>query len=155
MNILQKLRQLHGDIVNSGNGLKIVDAWTLAERLIGRVPADAGEVRRVFAEKDAAGLLALIDSAEAPPAPKQQGPAVDPDTQAAALRAFKKRLKVMRLSDESRLGGRYTSGGRQSGIDAIEPPEGFEPAVWKALARAGKLRDTGQGFYALPEGSEG
>jgi len=65
------------------------------------------------------------------------------------MKAFKKRLKLGRLADESRLGGRYTSGGRTSKIDAIEPPREFEPGVWKALAAEGKLRDFGRGFYGL------
>ena len=39
-----------------------------------------------------------------------------------ALKAFKKRLKLARLDDESRLGGRYTSSGGQSGIIGIFPP---------------------------------
>lgn len=155
MNITQKLRQLHADITQSGNGLKIVDAWALAERLSARLPIDQAEAKRVFAEKDAEGFLALIEKVENPPAKVEQPIEVDADTQAAALRAFKKRLKVMRLSDESRLGGRYTSGGRSSNIDAIEPPEGFELKVWKALVQAGRLRNTGQGFYALPSDDEG
>ncbi|KAA0217538.1 MAG: hypothetical protein DYG94_01195 [Leptolyngbya sp. PLA3] len=68
----------------------------------------------------------------------------------AALKAFKKRLKLARLADESRLGGRYTSGGRESQIDAIIPPNEFPAAVWKALEKAGRLKHTGQGFYAEP-----
>ena len=65
-----------------------------------------------------------------------------------ALKAFNKSLKVMRLADESRLGGRYTSGGRKSAIDAIRPPEEFPKEIWDALVRAGKLRAEGPGFYA-------
>ncbi|MAY75388.1 MAG: hypothetical protein CMJ31_11855 [Phycisphaerae bacterium] len=64
------------------------------------------------------------------------------------MRAFKKRLKLARLNDESKLGGRYTSGGKKSKIDAIEPPTEFGPEVWRALAAEGRLRHTGQGFYA-------
>ncbi|HHN77823.1 MAG TPA: hypothetical protein ENK11_03985 [Phycisphaerales bacterium] len=87
------------------------------------------------------------------PAPKRDEPAVEvsEDEMAHALKAFRKRLKVLRLADESKLGGRYTSGGRKSKIDAIEPPREFGPEVWKALAKAGKLKDTGGGFYALTE----
>ena len=152
MNITQKLRQLHGDIAEAKDGFKIVDAWALAERLLGRLPVDQGETSRVCADKDADGLLALIDQLENP-APKQAEPLPDfsEDDKAAALRAFKKRLKLMRLSDESRLGGRYTSGGRTSKIDAIEPPTEFDPKIWKALAQEGRLADTGGGFYGLPE----
>ncbi len=151
MNATQKLRQLHGDIVAAKDGFKIVDAWALAERLTLRLPVDLDEAHRVFAQKDAAGLLAIIDRLEHP-AKKQESelPAFHHDDLAAALRAFKKRLKIIRLNDESKLGGRYTSGGRSSKVDAIEPPGEFDPLIWRVLAREGKLTDTGGGLYALP-----
>lgn len=150
MNIIQKLRSLHSDITTSKNGVKIVDAWQLAERLALRMPVDLEEADRVFKEQDAAGLLAMIDKLEKPAEKPQQAlPEFHHDDLAAAMRAFKKRLKLARLSDESRLGNRYTTGGRHSKIDAIEPPTEFDPLIWKVLARDGKLKDTGGGFYQL------
>ena len=149
MNVVEKLRQLHGEITGSGDGLKIVDAWALAERLIGRFPVDQGEVKRVFAEKDAGGLDALIAALERPAEKRiTAGASASHDELTAAMRAFRKRLKLARLADESKLGGRYTSGGRKSTIDAIEPPDEFPRRVWDALVNDGKLVDTGQGFYA-------
>lgn len=68
-----------------------------------------------------------------------------------ALTAFKKRLKLTRLDQESRLGGhRPTSAGKKSDIAAIVPPREFPPAVWQELARQGKIKDMGGGFYTLP-----
>ncbi|MCB9846250.1 MAG: hypothetical protein H6811_09720 [Phycisphaeraceae bacterium] len=90
-------------------------------------------------------VSALEGIASKPAAPP---PDVPRDQMDAALKAFRKRLKLGRLADESRLGGRYTSGGRASNIDAILPPDEFPPEVWKALEHAGKLKHTGQGFYA-------
>ena len=150
MNAVQKLRQLHTDIVASRDGFKIVDAWTLAERLLCRLPVDAARIDQVCKAKDAAGLDAIIASLEHPQPVKQHEPLPEysHDDLAAAMRAFKKRLKLVRLNDESRLGGRYTSGGRTSKVDAIEPPEGFDHAIWKVLVRDGQLKDTGGGFYA-------
>lgn len=152
MNLTQKLRSLHSEITSSGDGFKIVDAWTLAERLLARMPVDQAEVKRVTAAKDADGLAHLIDQIENPTAAKPAPPLPEfsPGDLDAALKAFKKRLKLMRLSDESRLGGRYTSGGRTSKIDAIEPPNEFDPKIWKVLAAKGELKDTGGGFYSLP-----
>lgn len=69
-----------------------------------------------------------------------------------ALKAFRKRLKLMRLDAESGLGGGPMSGGRSSGIVAITPPSQYPPAVWEELARQGKLRRGGQGTYELTEG---
>lgn len=151
MNALQKIRSLHTDITTSGNGLKIVDAWTLAERLLSRMPCNQTDVKRICKEKDAVGLDALLRGMEHPQPVIQPALPEYPEEQlAAAMRAFKKRLKLMRLSDESKLGGRYTSGGHTSKIDAIQPPEDFPPQIWKVLAKSGKLVDTGRGFYAEP-----
>ena len=66
-----------------------------------------------------------------------------------ALKAFKKRLKLARLDDESRLGHGATSSGGRSGIVAIAPPTRYPQAVWGELVRQGKLRRAGQGLYEL------
>ena len=67
-----------------------------------------------------------------------------------ALGAFKKRIKLMRLDQESKLGGRAMSGGRKSDIDQIQPPSQFPREVWKELAARKLIKDHGQGFYSLP-----
>ena len=68
-----------------------------------------------------------------------------------AMKAFRKRLRLTRLDDESKLGhGAMTSGG-QSGIVAIRPPGQFPAAIWDALATAGKLKYGGHGLYELVE----
>lgn len=67
----------------------------------------------------------------------------------AALKAFRKRLKLTQLDDQSRIGVGPMSSGRQSGIVAITPPDQFPPAVWEELARQGKLRRAGSGLYEL------
>ena len=66
-----------------------------------------------------------------------------------ALKAFKKRLKLTRLDDESRLGHGAMSIGGQSGIVAIPPPTRHPQAVWDELVRQGKLRRAGHGLYEL------
>ena len=70
-----------------------------------------------------------------------------------ALKAFKKRLKLTRLDDESRLGHGAMSIGGQSGIVAIAPPAQYPRAVWDELVRQGKLRRAGHGLYELPDES--
>lgn len=66
-----------------------------------------------------------------------------------ALKAFKKRLKLKQLDDESRLGKNPATGGRPSGIYAITPPDQFPKACWDELVRQGKLKKSGPGFYEL------
>jgi hypothetical protein len=66
-----------------------------------------------------------------------------------AMKAFRKRLKLMRLDDESGLGGGAMTGGRKSGIVAITPPSQYSRAVWEELVRQGRLADAGGGTYEL------
>jgi len=74
---------------------------------------------------------------------------IDREILKKALKAFKKRLKLTRLDDESRLGVRPTSSDRESGITAIKPPDQYGQEVWDELARQGKIRDAGYGLYDL------
>ena len=67
----------------------------------------------------------------------------------AAFKAFKKRLKLTRLEDESKLSRRPTTTGQGSGIVAIMPPNQFPQAVWDELVKQGKLKNAGQGTYEL------
>ena len=67
----------------------------------------------------------------------------------SALKAFRKRLKLTRLDDQSRLGYGPMTGGQQSSIVAITPPDHFPAAVWEELARQGKLKRAGSGMYSL------
>lgn len=154
MNAIEKLREQTDLIQNATDPFKVVDAWALVARLIGRMPVDQSEVTRVVAEKDAAGLDALIRQLENPnePAPAPAAPDASFTLQEMneAMRAFRKRLKAARLADESKLRGHYTTSGKASSIDAIEPPREFPMAMWKELARQGKLEDTGQGFFREP-----
>ena len=68
-----------------------------------------------------------------------------------AMKAFRKRLKLTRLDDESRLGRGPMSAGQQSTIAAITPPDQFSKAVWQELARQGKLKHDRGGLYSLVE----
>jgi hypothetical protein len=76
-------------------------------------------------------------------------PSPTPQELKAALKAFKKRLKLMRLDEESKVGVGPMSGGRSSGLLAITPPDQYSEAVWEELARQGKLKHAGQGLYEL------
>lgn len=151
MNALEKLRSVVEDIRSPKDPLKLLDHWQLAGRLLSRFPVDQPEAARICRERDLPALDAMVTGLEHPTRPattQTADPEVSEVELTAALKAFKKRLKLARLADESKLGGRYTSGGRQSKIDAIMPPEQFGPHVWRALEKAGKLKHTGQGFYA-------
>ncbi len=66
-----------------------------------------------------------------------------------AIKAFKKRLKLTRLDEESQLSRRPVTGGKPSAIVAITPPNQFPQAVWDELVRQGKLKMGGHGTYEL------
>ncbi|MEK6702940.1 MAG: hypothetical protein AABZ53_11795 [Planctomycetota bacterium] len=87
-----------------------------------------------------------------PPAPSQAKPVPSEDDLKRALSAFKKRIKLMILDQESHLGGgRPMTAGRKSEIQGIVPPNQFPREVWKELAARKQLKDMGGGFYALPK----
>jgi hypothetical protein len=68
-----------------------------------------------------------------------------------ALKAFKKRLKLTRLDDESKLGHSPLSQDKGK-VVSIQPPVGFGREIWDELAARGYLRKDGVGFYELVEG---
>ncbi|PKL43516.1 MAG: hypothetical protein CVV39_08580 [Planctomycetes bacterium HGW-Planctomycetes-1] len=83
----------------------------------------------------------------------QQSSDITPEILKSALKAFKKRLKLTALDDDSRLGRGAFSGGH-TGVFAIRPPNQFPQEVWDELCRQGKLRDSGHGLYELPKGEQ-
>ena len=90
----------------------------------------------------------VLETASAPTSEPSVAPP-DAVTLKRALKAFRKRLKLTRLDEESKLGvGPLTSGARSS-VVAITPPNQFPPAVWEKLIEQGKLKRSGTGFYAL------
>lgn len=65
-----------------------------------------------------------------------------------AIKAFKKRLKLARLDDES---GLSRGGGKKTAISGITPPGGHPPEVWEELVAKGRLRREMGGTYSLVE----
>lgn len=91
----------------------------------------------------------LPGSSSASPPPS--APAIDENTLKHALGAFKKRIKLTKLDQESKLGGgRPLTSGKKSDVMGIQPPNQFPREVWKELARQGRLKDMGGNFYSLP-----
>ena len=65
-----------------------------------------------------------------------------------AYKAFKKRLKLTRLDDESRLGRSPLTGG-STGVESIIPPRDFPQEIWDELVRQGRLTRDSDGFYRI------
>jgi hypothetical protein len=86
-----------------------------------------------------------------PQSGEDRPPPLDKATLKSAMKAFRKRLKLTRLDDESGLGGRALTGGTRSGIAGIRPPDKFPTEVWEELVRQGRLTREGSGLYGLVE----
>ncbi len=87
-------------------------------------------------------------------AESESSPAPEPPSKEElrlAMKAFRKRLKLTKLDDESGMGYGPTSSGQKSRIAAITPPNQFSKAVWKELAKQGKLKQDRSGLYSLVE----
>ncbi|MEO6435217.1 MAG: hypothetical protein ABIP55_05590 [Tepidisphaeraceae bacterium] len=68
-----------------------------------------------------------------------------------ALKAFKKRMKLTQLDDDSKLGHSPLTGSRTK-VVSIQPPIGFGKEIWEELADKGYLKRDGGGFYELIAG---
>jgi hypothetical protein len=68
-----------------------------------------------------------------------------------ALKAFKKRMKLTQLEEDSRLGHSPLTGSKTT-ILSIQPPAGFGKEIWEELADKGYLTRDGVGFFALVPG---
>jgi hypothetical protein len=74
-----------------------------------------------------------------------------PEQLKAAFKAFKKRLKLTQLDEESKIAGGPLSKGKGPEIVAITPPSQFPQAVWDELVKRGKLKSAGGGMYEIVE----
>lgn len=68
-----------------------------------------------------------------------------------AMKALKKRIKLTRLDDESRLGHDPMSKGGHSGIVGVRPPEQYPAEVWQALEQKGRIRTDRHGLCEIIE----
>ncbi len=67
-----------------------------------------------------------------------------------AFKAFKKKMKLQQLEEDSRLGRSPLTGAKNT-VVAIQPPPGYGREVWEELAQKGWLKSDGGGFYKMGE----
>ena|SRR5260221_532716 len=87
-----------------------------------------------------------------PPSPSELPAAFTPQQLKGALKAFKKRMKVTRLDNESGKQGGPLSSGKTSAIVAITPPSQFPREIWEELVKQGKMKYDGYGLYQVVDG---
>lgn len=154
MNIIEKIRDTEVKLRNTSDPVRQMEHWALLERLLGRMPVDQAELKRIVAARDMPALDTMIARLENPDAFKKEEPLPE-YTQTElneALRAFRHRLKYMKLDQESQISQREVTSGKKANIGAIQPPgpSEFDPKIWKVLVKEGKLVDEGKGFYREP-----
>lgn len=122
-------------------------AWDEAGSAIGAARATEPELAAAVDARDVNALAAIV---EAWSTGRRNLPLQDREVLKRAMTAFRKSLKVTRLSDESGLTRNPMTDGRRSGIQGITPPPRYPPEVWKELARQKRLIDAKHGIYELP-----
>ena len=130
--------------------------WKQVYKLLQATDLPGPQVKHVVGMRDMARLTELVDRLRAP-ADSGQASAVaagtvDEVTCKRALRAFRKRLSLTVLDDESTLGRSPLTKGSVASTAAITPPIEWPEEVWQELVRRGKLHCIGHGLYELPKG---
>lgn len=135
--------------------------WGAAHKLLLKTGIDPARVASTIIARDLDAFDQLIrelrggaSPVDAPVDPEaEEAPepeAIDTETLRKAMKAFRRRIKLVRLDHESKLGVGPMTGGRKADFESIMAPQEFPDAVWKALAANGRLESTGRGFYKLP-----
>jgi hypothetical protein len=122
------------------------DDWAGARAALEAAGEAGGELLAIVEGADRAALATL---AEGWASGKTLLPVHDRGVLKRAMKAFRKRLKIERLDEESRIGGAFSKGQR-SGLLGVQPPDSYGLDVWEQLVRAGRLIDGGGGVLELP-----
>jgi len=151
--ILAKLDELLAAIRGYDDPRRAPEQWKQVYRLLQKTDLPPGHVTGTVGMRDAVRLAELIGRLRgtAPPAAAGPGEAEAPDAETCrrALRAFRKRLALTCLDEESKLGRGPLSKGSGTSAAAITPPTEWPDTVWQELVRQGRLRYIGHGFYEL------
>ncbi len=149
--ILAKLDELLAALRAKPDPRRAVEEWKQVYKLLQKTEIPEGRITGVVGMRNVAGLAEILDQLHAPEAPPA-GDAPSLDICRAAMHAFRKRLSLTVLDEESKLGrGPLSKGAADSSTRAITPPDEWPLAVWQELVRQGKLKYIGHGFYELPK----
>ena len=146
-----KLDELLTAIQGYGDPRRAAGEWKQAYKLLQATALPQSRVTHVVAMRDLAGLKEFIAQLRAPAAPAATASdeAEFAETCRKAMKAFRKRLELTVLDEESKLGRGPLSKGAGAGVPAIIPPSEWPEDVWQELVRQGRLRYIGHGFYEL------
>jgi len=174
---LQNLGEIASELFLCDDPKKASRLWDRVSKALKHTDAGPTEIQKVLDSRDVTQLSRLVNQLSNPSRPKSSPstpttptsapPPMAPPTavrstptdepldpldtqvQKRAMKAFRKRLKLTRLDEESKIGRNPLTSGASSGVVAITPPNQYPPAVWDELVKHGKLKRAGTGFYAL------
>ena len=148
--VVAKLDELAAAIGGYDDPRRAPAEWKQVYKLLGKTDVPPGRVTAVVGMRNVAGLSEILDRLRAPEA-APPGDAPSPEDCKRALRAFRKRLALTVLDEESTLGRSPLTKGASRDAAAIVPPTDWPDAIWQELVRQGKLRCIGHGLYARPK----
>lgn len=142
-----RLRSLHARLSTARDGAEAEPLWAEANAALREAEAqEDADVALPVWERDLDAVRQVIAAWDAGTMPLVEW---DKAVLKRAFKAFKKRLKLVRLDDESTAGANPLSQGRESSIRGISPPAQYAQEVWDLLVSQGKLRDAGHGLLEL------
>ena len=149
--IVTQLDELMTAIRGYDDPRRAAGEWKQVYKLLQKTDLPSVRVTHVVAMRDVVLLTELIDQLRAPAAAAAATDAPSAETCRRAMRAFRRRLALTRLDDESQISihSSLSKGADSRVAAAIIPPIEWPESVWQELVRQGKLRYIGHGVYEL------
>ena len=145
--LINRMRNIAGRIAAASNSDDADEGWVEMEATLAQAGADeTEEIALPVLEQSLEQVHALLDGWEAGTAALSEW---DKAVLKRALKAYRKRLKLMRLDDESSSSRNPLSRGEESTILGVRPPEQYAEEIWQFLVLQGRLRDVGNGLLEL------
>ena len=125
--------------------------WKQVYNLLQKTDLLSVHMAHVVGMRDVVQLTELIDQLRAPAAAPGPPHADAPSegTCKRAMRAFRKRLSLTRLDEESKISSHSPLSKGMDSPAAIVPPIEWPESVWRELVRQGRLHCIGHGMYEL------
>lgn len=167
----QKLGEMVSDLYLAETPAKKKSLWDRVVKALNNTDADPEHWQKIVSARDIEKLalfLGDLNLGNYPKKPKPEDrpkpmPMVTAPVEPAkpeqefeapylrhAMKQFKRRVKLNKLDDESRIGRSPLTSGQGSGIVAITPPQEFPAAVWAHLVKQGRLKKAGSNMYSMP-----
>ena len=148
--LCNRVRELAGQIAAAPDEASAEAGWRTLEQLLEDAGADeVEEIALPVLDRSLEDVHALLDAWQSGTVGLVEW---DRAVLKRALKAYRKRLKIMRLDDEGSGSRNPLSRGEESSITGVRPPEQYPEEIWELLIAQGKLRDAGQGLLELTTG---